>query len=414
LSRAELLGRPGRTWQAWFPFSDREAQWTFSGRVALYHGLPSLNLRQGSTILVPAYHQGVEIDTLLAAGYRIRYYRLDERLVLDLADVERRLDKTVSALYVIHYFGFPQPLATIRRFCDAHRIALIEDCAISLFSQDRTVALGSVGDLALFSVYKTVALPHGGILVTKSRRASPSLGRAPLASTFAQTLDLFHEGLKASGWTRTERWLTRAIRGAAATVRWQRSRAVSSGIGHWDPRLLAHGASAWAAWLMRRVDPADVVAKRRRNFERLASHLHGLLSLPFPTLPPGVCPLFLPVIVPDKARFQEGLARQGVGSADWWSRSHPTCPPELVREVAGWRRHCLELPIHQALSPSDMDRIADAVIRVQDDADSVNRGSERHDVSARARDGSTTMPSIIGSAGVDCLARPAEPRPAGS
>jgi dTDP-4-amino-4,6-dideoxygalactose transaminase len=373
LSPSALLRRADSTWRAWFPFCDGGALWTFSGRVALYHGLPSLNLPQGSTILVPPYHQGVEIDTLLAAGYRIRYYRLGEQLVLDLADVERRLDETVSALYVIHYFGFPQPLHLLRSFCDAHRIALIEDCALSLFSRDLGVWLGSVGDLALFSAYKTVPLPHGGLLVTKEKRDPPSLLPAPLSSTLAQTLDLLHEGLKASGWRRTEWWLTRATRWAAAAIRWKRSRMVSSGTGHWDPRLLAYGASPLAAWLTRRVDPAEVVAKRRYNFERLASRLHGRLSLPFPALPPGTCPLFLPVMVPDKARFLEGLARQGVQSADWWSRSHPTCPPDLAREVAGWRRHCLELPIHQALTPEDMDRIAEAVVRVLDDAETAER-----------------------------------------
>ena len=54
------LVRPGRgrAWREWFPFSSGTGTWTFSGRVALYHGLPSLNLPAQSTILVPAYHQG--------------------------------------------------------------------------------------------------------------------------------------------------------------------------------------------------------------------------------------------------------------------------------------------------------------------------------------------------------------------
>ncbi|HVH10747.1 MAG TPA: hypothetical protein VM736_13215, partial [Gemmatimonadales bacterium] len=72
-------------WRHWFPFNAPGGRWTFSGRVALYHGLPSLGLPRGSTILVPTYHQGVEIETLLAAGYRVRYYRLTDGLRIDLA-----------------------------------------------------------------------------------------------------------------------------------------------------------------------------------------------------------------------------------------------------------------------------------------------------------------------------------------
>lgn len=367
LSPSALFRRADARWQTWFPFCGRGVHWTFSGRVALYHGLRGLNLRGGSTILVPSYHQGVEIDTLLAAGHQVRYYRLGEQLVVDLADVERRLDETVSALYLIHYFGFPQPLQLARSFCDAHGIALIEDCAISLFSRDHGTWLGSVGDLALFSTYKTIPLPHGGILVTKKPQAPPTLRPASLGSTIAQTLDLMHENLRASGWRRTEKWLTRTTRSAAAAIRWQRSRIVSSGTGHWDPRLLAYQASPWVAWLTRRLDPSEVVAKRRQNYERLVSRLQGRLVVPFPALPPGTCPLFLPVMVPDKAQFQAGLAGRGVQSADWWSRSHSTCPPELARELAGWRRHCLELPIHQGLILDDIDRIAEAVLRVLDD-----------------------------------------------
>jgi dTDP-4-amino-4,6-dideoxygalactose transaminase len=377
LSPTQLLRRVDGSWRDWFPFSDGGAHWTFSGRVALYHGLPALNLPPGSTILVPPYHQGVEIDTLLAAGYRIRYYRLGEDLILDLEDVKRRLDESVSALYLIHYFGFPQPLRLARSFCDTHGIALIEDCALSLFSRDDGVWLGSLGDLALFSAYKTVPVPHGGVLVTKGKRDTPSLRRAPLGSTVAQTLDLLHGKMKASGWRRTERWITRVTRWAAAAVRWERGRAVSSGTGHWDPRLLPYGASPWVTALARRIDPGEVVAQRRRNFERLASHLQRRLTLPFPTLPPGTCPLFLPAMVPDKAPFLEGLANQGIECADWWAPSHPTCPPELAREVAVWRRHCLELPIHQELNAADMDRMGEAVIRVLDEVEAGARHPAR-------------------------------------
>jgi len=360
------LVRPsrGRAWREWFPFSSGTGTWTFSGRVALYHGLPSLKLPAQSTILVPAYHQGVEIDTLLAAGYRLRYYRLTEDLRVDLGDVERRMDQTISALYIIHYFGFSQPLDSVRQFCDAHRLRLIEDCALSLFSQDRGTWLGSVGDMALFSVYKTLALPHGGFLVTKNASPPVKLHSAPLRSTLVQTLDLVHQGLRARGWEKVERRLTRSSRRVSRMLGWSRSQTVGSGGSDWDPRLLAFGASTWSRWLMQFTDRDEVVARRRTNFLRLASLLGAHLPLPFSQLPPGVCPLFLPVLVPDKIRFQQGLERLGVQSVNLWDVAHPTCPSELAEEVSGLRRHCLEIPVHQELSPQDVDRVADAVLCV--------------------------------------------------
>ena len=115
---------------------------------------------------------------------------------------------------------------------------------------------------------------------------------------------------------------------------------------------------------MQFTDRDEVVARRRANFLRLASLLGVHLPLPFSQLPQGVCPLFLPVLVPDKIRFQQGLERLGVQSVNLWDVAHPTCPSELAEEVSGWRRHCLELPIHQELSPQDVDRVADAVLCV--------------------------------------------------
>jgi dTDP-4-amino-4,6-dideoxygalactose transaminase len=359
LARSGLVGAK---WRGWFPFYAHSAAWTFSGRVALYHGLPSLKLPPHSTILVPAYHQGVEIDALLASGYRLRYYRLNEQLCIDLEDVERRLDKTVSVLYVTHYFGAAQPLEPIRAFCEAHRLRLIEDCALSLFSRDNGTWLGSVGDLALFSVYKTLPLPHGGFLVTKQPHPPVRLRRAPWHSTFAQTLDLIQHGMRLGGWAQLEGWVRGTAGWIGRRIHWTPNQTIGSGGATWDARLLEYGASSWTVWLMHLTDPEQVVARRRANFLRLASRLRGHLCVPFPELRPGTCPLFFPILVPDKVRFQKDLAELGVQSVNLWDASHPTCPAELAEEVSGWRRHCLELPVHQELTAGEIERVADAVL----------------------------------------------------
>lgn len=363
---ASALPSLSTRWHSWFPFSAPHGVWTFSGRVALYHGLQTLNLAAGSVILVPNYHQGVEIDTLLAAGHQLRYYRVDERLEIDLRDVERQMDHRVSALYVIHYFGFSQPVTAVRAFCDEHRLTLIEDCALSLFSQQDGHWLGTAGDMALYSVYKTLPLPHGGFLVTRGERQAPPLGAAPLGSTLVQTLDLVHQTLKATGRAGIERCMTRASRAVRRLLGWNRAQTIESGGARWDPRILGHAASRCVTGLMRLVDRERVIMRRRANFTRLAAHLKGHIPCPFVELPPGVCPLFFPVLVPDKRRFQQDLASRGVESVNLWDAPHPSCPRSVAADVSHWREHCLELPIHQELSDRAIDRVADAVSSVWD------------------------------------------------
>lgn len=350
-------------WQAWFPFN-APGGWAFSGRVALYHGMGALGLPPASTILVPAYHEGIELDALLAAGHRVRHYRVDQELRVDLADVERRLDASVSALYVIHYFGLPQSLAVLRDFCDAHGLHLIEDCALALFSRANGTWLGSVGDLAIFSIYKTLPVPHGGYLVAPRSGALSELRAPPLMSTFVQTLDLAHHTLEASGWSGVERAASRAAGFVRRLLRFNRQTTVSSGGPRWDQRQVAFGASRWTQQLMRLTSRDRVVARRRANYERLAARLRRHAAIPFPELAPGTCPLLFPILVADRDRVLVALEQVGVQSGKYWPHSHATCPPDLAAEMAPWREQCLELPIHQELSAADIDRVADAVITV--------------------------------------------------
>jgi dTDP-4-amino-4,6-dideoxygalactose transaminase len=359
------VGRVGARWREWFPFNHPTGTWTFSGRVALYHGLPALGLPPGSTILVPAYHQGVEIETLLAAGHTLRYYRVDERLGIDFADLERKVGPGVSALHIIHYFGFAQPLAPVLHFCRAHGLRLIEDCALSLFTRDGGDWVGTAGDLALYSVYKTLPVPHGGFLVTREPRSGNGLRPAPWRATALQTLDLLNAGLQATPRGRElERWLDRGSRWMARRLGWDRKKTIASGGATWDQRLLEYRASSLIPRLMSFIDRDRVIARRRANFQQLAGRLRGRVSLPFPELIEGACPLFFPVLVKDKVRVQQELDARDVQSVNLWDATHPSCPAELAAEVSHWRRECLELPIHQELSAEHIDRVADSLLAV--------------------------------------------------
>jgi perosamine synthetase len=366
LSVSDLFKRGGPKWESAFPFSSPRGAWALTGRVALYLGLPVLELPPRSTVLVPSYFHGVEIDTLLAAGHALRFYRVTDDFSVDLDHVETLVDGDVSALFVIHYFGFPQRLTSIRDFCDRKGLKLIEDCALSLFSRDENGPLGSVGDLSLYSPYKTLALPHGGYVVTRGVRPYRLLSSFARTATAVQVKDLIHLGMKARGWNETEKWILRGSSLVRRAVGWNRDEMVGSGYASWDPRMLEFGASPWLRRFMKLVDPDHVVARRRENYLRLAARLRGRAHTPppFAALPDGVCPLFFPVMVDDKPRVHEEMARLGVQTINLWYDSHPACPSDLAAEASRWRHHLLELPIHQGLSGEDIDRVADALVSV--------------------------------------------------
>jgi dTDP-4-amino-4,6-dideoxygalactose transaminase len=322
-----------------------------------------LDLPRQSTILVPNYFQGVEIDTLLHNGFDLRFYRIDAELRIDVADLAARIDDSVSALYVIHYFGWPQPMEAVMDFCRERGLKLIEDCALSLFSQDASGEwLGSYGDLSLYSVYKSLSLPHGGYLVTRRERHTTKLQAAPLLSTIVQTSDLLHQHLRASGWLHVERGIRKATSMVRRAVRRDREETVTSGGSDWDSRFLNYGASRLTEFLMKSVNPDRVIASRRRNYRHLAHRLEDRARVLFPKLPEGVCPLFLAVMVDDKLDAMKFLDSRGVGTVNLWWDDHTACPPELSAPVSHLRRYLLELPIHQCLSDENVDRVADAFL----------------------------------------------------
>jgi dTDP-4-amino-4,6-dideoxygalactose transaminase len=126
-----------------------------SGRIAIGLALREMDLKSGDSVLVPAWHSPSMIPPVLWRGARPVFYRLRPDTSVDLADVVGKLDSSTRVLMVTHYFGFPQPeMSTIRAFCDARGIKLLEDCAHCLIGEHQGRPVGAWGDYAVASSMK--------------------------------------------------------------------------------------------------------------------------------------------------------------------------------------------------------------------------------------------------------------------
>src|SRR6186997_2864934 len=88
LSPAALLRRPRRNQP--YPFSSPQVRYFYFARNGLWHLVKLLGL-EGREILMPSYHHGVEVEALMAAGARLRFYRVGRKMDVDLEDVERKI-----------------------------------------------------------------------------------------------------------------------------------------------------------------------------------------------------------------------------------------------------------------------------------------------------------------------------------
>ncbi len=330
-----------------FPLAEPDSRLYAWGRTALWHGLSSVGLGPGDEVLVPAYHHGAEIGTLVRAGLTCRFFDATENLEPDEDALEALLGPRVRALYLIHHLGFPQDVARWRRWCDAHGLLLIEDAAMSWLASSDGVPLGSVADVAIYSPWKVWGLPDLGILLCRNPPPQlPLARRVPLRAI-----------VRGHGKWLAQRWgFISALAGRGGPS------------GPFDP---AHEFDTWepewppsaaSVFLMRRMlGRGDPAAERRATYATLLAALGEHVPPPFDELHPESCPFALPLVVPDKPGVLRALAEANIQAINLWSVPHPLLPVAEFPRAAEMRASRIALPVHQELRPRDVQRMIDVI-----------------------------------------------------
>jgi dTDP-4-amino-4,6-dideoxygalactose transaminase len=329
-----------------FPLDDRRCRLYMQARQGLWWGLKGLGIRPGDEFLVPAYHHGSEIEVLVRAGVRCRFYDSCVGFEPDQSELEALLTKRVRALYIIHPLGFAQASSRWRRWCDDHDLMLLEDGAQAWLSTDDGEPVGIHADLALFCLYKAFGLPDGGAVYSREFAGEPPT----VASGGMRGLGLH-----------VAKWAAQRSGRAAALVE-RISQDARFELPEFDFALTAvdEQAARMTRLLLRRLVDLDAPQRRRANFRYLADALPDLRSPAFADLPSGSSPLVFPVEVDDKPALVERLRRSGIRNSQMWTVPHPVVTPDDYPGAKALRARLVGLPVHQELRREDLARIADA------------------------------------------------------
>ncbi len=259
--------------------------------------------------------------------------------------------------------------------CDRDGLFLIEDCALAMFSSLRDRKLGSWGDVALFSMPKSLSLPDGGALVINNRRLDSSAWRkrkVPFLKIARRTLPLAWSALlRRLSVSSTlhgiysslhNRWITKELSSFTSTQDPEARLDVPDWM-HYTEDCRDRALSRFSERLLRAVDEDEVIRLRRRNYLHLASLLpdHAGFTMLYATLPPGVCPLGLPLVCDDRDTLYKSLLRRGVASEVWWPGFDRNMDWSRFPEARSLKNHVLLLPVHQGLLAKDMEHIARSV-----------------------------------------------------
>ena len=265
---------------------------TTSGSAAIMLALEALGIASGDCVLVPTYHCPSMISPIARRGALPVFYPIDRHGAPDLAYLERLKIRRAKALIAVHYFGLPQAMSSVRRFCDERGYRLIEDCAHALFGDSEGARIGSHGAFAVGSLTKFLPAPEGGCLIDRSNSIQESeLESRSSKAELKAWVDMLELGARFGRLGRSNALLLalfrmkNLLRRAFAPDRLSESGQPASASRSDDFDLaLAHARSTRVVrWLAMHVDRQRIVSARRRNYGLLAERLAGL---------PGARPLF--------------------------------------------------------------------------------------------------------------------------
>jgi dTDP-4-amino-4,6-dideoxygalactose transaminase len=342
---------------------------TTSGRAAIALALRELGISAGDEVLVPAYHCAAVTAPIRASGALATSYRMDAKLGFNIEDVQRRISTRTRAIVVVHFFGFPQPLAELRTLCDQRGLALIEDCAHLFHGPGGSTPVGATGDFSIGSLMKFLPVFDGGCLVSHRRqlRQRPAL-RGGGAMYQLKALSFMLE--RAGRWSDfaplrmlantpglVSRLLKRTSRRMARNIAAQ-SPAASYGSVEFEARWVDATPAAATRLVVRHANHSRSVGVRRAHYQAYLKDLSSVAGgTPFqPTLPEGVVPYVFPFLLTNPEAQFPALRRAGVPMYRWEDVDAGTC--DVSRDYR-WR--LVQFPCHQSLTGAQVQMLVETI-----------------------------------------------------
>ncbi len=144
---------------------------TNSGTSSLFICLLALGIGEGDEVLVPGYTYVASISSIIYARATPVLVEIDESLTIDPLDIEKKITNKTKAIMAVHMLGNPCKMTEIRKIASEHDLAVIEDGCQAAGATYKGRKVGSLGDIAAFSLnrYKNMAAGDGGVITVSNK-----------------------------------------------------------------------------------------------------------------------------------------------------------------------------------------------------------------------------------------------------
>jgi len=127
--------------------------------------------QRGDEIIIPALTFVATGNAVLQAGFTPVFVDVErETLNIDPAKIEKAITPKTRAIMPVHLMGKPAAMDEIMSIAKKHKLYVIEDAAEAHGAEYKGKKIGSIGDMACFSLYAAhiVTTIEGGILITNN------------------------------------------------------------------------------------------------------------------------------------------------------------------------------------------------------------------------------------------------------
>ena len=150
-----------------------------SGTDALCIGLRALDIGLGDEVIVPSHTATATVAAIKMAGAIPVFADVDPDFwTLDPFSIEKLITSKSKGIIVVHLYGHPADMDSIKKIAQQNNLKLIEDCAQAPGATYKNSRVGSIGDLGCFSFYPTKnlgALGDGGAITTSDSSLADAL-----------------------------------------------------------------------------------------------------------------------------------------------------------------------------------------------------------------------------------------------
>ena len=139
-----------------------------TGTAALHLALAALGVSPGDEVIIPDFTMAACAYAVMYCGATPIFIDCDDSMNIDPKRIEQVIGPRTKAIMPVHIYGWPCDMDPIMEIARRRGIKVVEDCSEAHGATYRGQAVGSIGDVGCFSLYrnKIVHAEEGGVITT--------------------------------------------------------------------------------------------------------------------------------------------------------------------------------------------------------------------------------------------------------